>query len=220
MLLNASVLLFLRLFFRPKAFPFYTVLLGYLGDLFLISTIFFLFPIKMALILGLFLQLLTVLDQFLYQKLEIRFKLSYFSHLIHPRAFFHSAKDLGLGQFLAVATAVIGANLLFFKQEPVVFSVGVPLILGGLTILGRCYLTKPQSYGVTNFLLLASAQKPRVFALSSVGLKSSQQGVVKVDPGEKPHLVLVFLESFGTKHLDKLPHFQKLIKEGVYFSQF
>ena len=220
MLLNASVLLILRLLFRPKAFPFYTVLLGYLGDLFLISTIFFLFPIKMALILGLFLQLLTVLDQFLYQKLEIRFKLSYFSHLIHPRAFFHSAKDLGLGQSLAVATAVIGANLLFFKQEPVVFSVGVPLILGGLTILGRCYLTKPQSYGVTNFLLLASAQKPRVFALSSVGLKSSPQEIVKVDPGEKPHLVLVFLESFGTKHLDKLPRFQELIKEGVYFSQF
>jgi arylsulfatase A-like enzyme len=219
-MLNASVLLFLRIFFRSKAFPLYTVFLGYLGDLFIISVIFFVFPLKIAALLGLFLQLLTVLDRFLYQKLQLRFKFSYLSHLFHPRALFHSVKEMGLSQFIGLSVGVIGLNIVFFQQSSLSFSGLVPLILGGLTIVGRLYLTNLQSYAVTNFLFLIRTQKIELFTSIPDSSEDLKQRHVKINSEDKPHLLLVYLESFGTKYLDKLPRFQELIKEGIYFSNF
>jgi len=59
------------------------------------------------------------------------------------------------------------------------------------------------------------------------GFNGEKQFTVKVDEGERPHVIFLFLESFRSHNVGCLgakrgvtPHFDRLAKEGVLFSNF
>lgn len=205
-------------FFRPL--PFYTQLIGFLGDLFVAFEIYLIFPKHVTIMAQLFL----LLDAFLYHKMHIRLRLRDCSHLRHAKTLYHSAQELGLKKFLGAAVLVVLANCFSLPE------IHLPWWTGLLAIAGYLSLSKADAYAATNMFLqeqinlvkyLFTAKPAQEFKLPLKSFSGPRQCDIKLDPGERPHVLLIFLESFSAKYVGRAtPNFDKLVQEGIFFPNF
>jgi hypothetical protein len=129
--LNLSLPIYLRL--KKPSIPFYARGVGFLEDLFVSLELFLLtgISIPLAAIMGLFIHLVLLLDDRLFQTMHLRLK---FSHLRHAMSYYSSVKELGLKKLIGGALAILGLHvvgyLTIYRQFHATISLG-----GGVAIL-------------------------------------------------------------------------------------
>ena len=129
------------------------------------------------------------------------------------------------------------AGYLFFYRHVDISLLHVALTLGVAVIaaIGARLLPKNIAYGVNNLLFeeqmkLFSKRKKTIESpienyplwKKTSGFSATEQFEVKIDSGEKPHVMLIFLESFAASAVSKkaTPNFDRLAQEGILFSNF
>jgi len=240
-LLNLSLPVCLRIF-CSKSVPFYARWIGFLEDLFIVLELFLMMSLSvhMAVFLGCFIHFFLIIDCFLFYKMQLRINLSYFSHLHHVKSLYPSAKELGFSRWLPAGLIIFAGHLagyfFFYRHVDVsLFSAVLTLAVGMIAVIGGRLLPKNIAYSVNNILFEAQMKlfSKRKKALDSPienyplwkwtsGSAGAEQFEVKIDPGEKPHVMLIFLESFAAAALGpkSAPHFDRLAQEGILFSNF
>lgn len=247
LLLNLSLPILIRFISlqRRRSVPFYAQLAGAAQDLFIVLELSLVLPFSVAgaAVLGFLIHLVLLMDAFLFQKMQLRMRLIYFYHLRHIRSLIPSAKELGLKSFIWIATLIFLGQLLgyLFLYESASFSwknALVCLIAGALST-AAWRLPKPVAYAVNHILFQEqinlfsrlcrllknnpTSPHSRPFSIPA-HFSGPKQFEVAIDPDEKPHIVFLFLESFAAQAVnsdqDAAPHFKRLSKEGILFSQF
>ncbi|MBS0647926.1 MAG: sulfatase-like hydrolase/transferase [Verrucomicrobia bacterium] len=243
-ILNLSVPVCLRVFFSRASTGVYARWVGFLEDLFVVFELSLLVSISAALtaLLGCFIHLFLIVDYFLFHRMQLRINLSYLSHLHHVKSLYPSAKALGAQRLLPMGVLVCVGHLIgyFFVYQQMEISLGYAagaLGIGGLAALGGKFLPKSAAYSVGNILF--EEQRKCIERLSSKRKKSFRAGPeflwnktaafsgepqfeVKIGLEEKPHVILVFLESFAAFAVGEntTPRFHELAQEGILFSNF
>jgi arylsulfatase A-like enzyme len=240
-LLNLSLPVCLRIF-CSKSVPFYARWIGFIEDLFVVLELFLLMSLSvpLAAILGCLIHFFLIVDSFLFYKMRLRINLSYFSHLHHVKSLYPSAKELGFNRLLPAGLIVLSGHLvgyLFFYRhlDVSLFSLILTLAVGVIAALGSRLLPKNIAYSANNILFeaqtnLFSKRKKAIDPLLenyplwrwTSGSPAAEPFEVKIDPAEKPHLMLIFLESFAASAISKksTPNFDRLAQEGILFSNF
>ncbi len=209
--------------------------------------------IPVAAVLGLCIHLVLLLDSILFRQMQLRWKFSYLVHLPHAGSFYSSAKELGLGRLIGGAAAILGLHVFGYFTVYRHFE-GISLLQGVLTIgvgaaafLRARAMPKKIAYVFNNiFFDLQMVQSKKKEAASSIAISSSEsfrlldenyplwrftkgftgekQFDVKIGPDEKPHVMLIFLESFSAQAVGyekkATPKFDRLAQEGILFSNF
>lgn len=220
------------LFFRMRNIRFsFAHGIGLLGDLFIAYELIFLiyFLPFLGKPTGLFFHLYSIFDGMLWQTMRMRMRLSFLLNLKGASCLYFSAKELGIHRFFMLAPCITAFHLLFHSYFVVHITwtdLIFMLFIGAGSFWGTLHLKK-KSHEVCNSLLLEqigglnrlkkqSVSKPltfRPFAFSGHKL---------FDVSGQPHVVFLFLESFGQKVISPkaTPHFCRLQKDGLYFSNF
>lgn len=193
--------------------------LGWFQDLSLGLPLFGLFPP-----LGMFFNLYLLLDAFLFKALHLRMRWAYLGHLRHPSSLYSSAKVLGLPQFLFLSGGLVvgscAVSWVPFEPGWGYWLVTVGVVVGAC--VGKGYVSQDQIYRIYNPFWLEGlsrrsiSQEPLLFSTSQGPRK------VTVETGDSPHVVFLFLESFGARDVgpEVTPRFSQLSQEGIYFPQF
>lgn len=221
--LNWAISCALRIFFFRKSIRYYAQLIGFIEDLFIVLTIFFLLPF--APIVCLIVQILILLDHFLYSKMHLRLSGNHRFYIRHLNTLFYSMKFLGFYRFLLSAFLLILINGFgfFLFSAPSYVPWQAPLALALVIGIGRIFLSKTEIYAASN--LFFKKHLPRRSPPSSLLTAEAEpfigpkQFELKIAPQEKPHVVLLFLESFRLLG-EATPNFNKLSQEGIFFSNF
>lgn len=243
-ILNLSMPICLRFFFSKPSTALYARWVGFLEDLFVVLELALCVSISavFAAFLGCFIHLFLIVDCFLFRRMQLRINLSYFSHLHHVKSLYPSAKELGAGRLLPIGILVLmchlGGYFFIYRQMEIslVYAV-LTLGVGALAALGAKFLPKSTAYSVSNTLF--EEQRKFIQRLFSKRKKMSDAGAefysrkaspyagnpsfeVKIGLEEKPHVILVFLESFAAFAVGEktTPRFHALAQEGILFSNF
>ncbi len=244
--LNLSVPLYLRL--KQKSLPFYARGVGFLEDLFIVLELFLLasLSLELAALVGFLIHIVLLLDSMLFNQMQLKLRFSYLMHLRDAGSLYCSAKELGLKKWASGSFAILVLHCLgyFVAYRPFEVSLldgAMTLGVGALAFLLTRRLPKKLSYGVENFFFhlqifhrkekLAGASL--TFPLESFhlldenyplwrltkGFKGEKQFDLNIE--EKPHVIVLFLESFSSHALEKAaPNFNQLSQEGILFSNF
>ena len=231
LLFYLTIPVFLR--FRFSLFS-HVYWVGFSQDLFLTLGICLLIPISPFLTagLGLFFHLYLLLDAWLMHHMHLRMKLCYLRHIRDLTSLYSSARKMGLFPFLAISTCLISVHILFLSQFSLNFPLWyIPFFLGSgiIAFIGTSQLGT-QAYAVNNplFQEMLNLQKhikgkksdtspiPNSFHFSGPKLLNLE------NMKEPPHIIFLFLESFGQKATGtkSTPHYEKLKQEGFFFSRF
>jgi arylsulfatase A-like enzyme len=243
-ILNLSVPICLRVFFSKPSTAVYARWVGFLEDLFVVLELSLCVSISAAFaaFLGCFIHLFLIVDCFLFHRMQLRINLSYFSHLHHVKSLYPSAKELGAGRLLPIGILVsichLGGYFFIYREMEISFvCAALTLGIGALAALGSKFLPKSTAYSVGNILFeeqrkfiqrLFSKQKKTIdagaefFSRKASPFSGNPSFEVKIDLEEKPHVILVFLESFAAFAVGEktTPRFQALAQEGILFSNF
>lgn len=201
-----------------------------------------------AVILIACMQVYILFDAMLYRKAKLRMEIGLWHYFRGFRSFMSSAKEMGLWRFVVGASLVFTAYLaLFFFRAPV-FSLAL-LLQGALVGIFSFFSFRSESANAIFRLefgwLLHRRKKTKG---SPVAIDASEkchflspdypllrrteafEGEKEFSfekPKAKPHVVILFLESFRAKEVSALggkwgatPRFDALAKEGVLFSRF
>jgi phosphoglycerol transferase MdoB-like AlkP superfamily enzyme len=253
---NLSVPLYLR--FKQRSIPFYARGVGFLEDFFIILELFLVasISISLAVVTGLLLHLVLMLDSILYKQMQLRLRFSYLIHLRHAGSFYSSAKELGLKKLIGSALGILALHSAGyftvyrrFDAEVSLLDGAIFLGVGAIALVLAKSLPKKTGYAVDNLFF---SQQIKIFQkkaerLSSAslsfpkesfrlldesyplwrmtkGFEGEKQFDLKIGSEEKPHVILLFLESFSSHGISyekkATPHFDQLAKEGILFSNF
>ncbi len=192
---------------------------GWFQDLSLGLPLFGLFPP-----LGTLFHLYLLLDVFLFRELHLRMRWAYLRHLRHPSSLYSSAKALGLTQFLLLSGGLV-AGTYAVSWPPFEMGWGYWSATLGIVIaayVGRCYIPKDQIYsGYNPFWLELFSQRP-ISQEPLLFSSSTEPRKVALEIEDNPHVVFLFLESFGARDVgpEVTPRFFQRSQEGIYFPQF
>ncbi|MBI5273111.1 MAG: sulfatase-like hydrolase/transferase [Chlamydiia bacterium] len=247
-LLNVSVPIFVRFLIARPALSIHLV--GGVGDLCVTLGLLITLSIS-AYVTALFALLIHVyylLDACLQRQMGLRMRLCYCVLICHPSHWLSSARELGLYRFLGLGLFLLSVHLtaLFFLYEQISFSWLYPIAMCCTWALGcslSLLLPKTALYTLHNALfqeqwmwlykakrlLIVSKQERGSVPLQRIREKREERSslAVRVNPGERPHVVFLFLESFGMNAIGGLgcgvrptPCFDRLAQEGILFSHF
>lgn len=246
--LNLSVPLYLRL--KKSPVPFYARGVGFLEDLFIVLELFLLASVSLPLaaLIGFLIHTVLLLDSMLYNQMQLKLRFSYLMHLRHAGSFYSSAKELGLkkwvrGSFAILALHSLGYFVVYHPFEVFLLDGVIVLGVGVLAFLLTKRLPKKMSYAIENFFfhLQVFQRKEKQAAVSlkfplesfhlldenyplwrlTKGFKGEKQFDLNITPEEKPHVIVLFLESFSSHALEKAAlNFNQLSQEGILFSNF
>lgn len=188
--------------------------------------------------------LYTVFDAMLFKRLRTRMHPSYFVFFRQGRSFLDSAIALGLKTFIGFACALLAVITfmppLFFSWDKVI----ALLVLGGIGFKGSSYKSDNAFFFLQfYFLSYFRKRKSKIFELPTFLVPPGEKAeylspmfpLLKKTRGfegvkqfnidlqeESPHVVFLVLESFRAKDVNfrVTPCFERVKKEGIYFSQF
>jgi phosphoglycerol transferase MdoB-like AlkP superfamily enzyme len=160
-------------------------------------------------------------------------------------------KDLIRGAFAILALHTAGYFMVYRHFQGAISLIDGAIIagIGALAFLCARWMPKKLAYAVNNLFFVEQMRffqirekKPTVssltFPLESFHLldenyplwritksfQGEKQFEVKIDAEEKPHVILLFLESFSSHSIGyekkATPHFDRLSQEGILFSNF
>jgi arylsulfatase A-like enzyme len=244
--LNLSVPLYLRL--KKSSVPIYARGVGFLEDLFIVLELLLLASISLELasLLGFLIHIVLLLDSMLFNQMQLKLRFSYLMHLRHAGSFYSSAKELGLkkwvrGSFAILALHSLGYFVVYSPFEVSLLDGAIVLGVGALAFLLARRLPKKMRYAIENFFfhlqIFQTKEKQAAVSLKfplesfhlldenyplwrlTKGFKGEKQFDLNIE--EKPHVIVLFLESFSSHALEKAaPNFGRLSKEGILFSNF
>jgi arylsulfatase A-like enzyme len=178
--------------------------------LFVFSLLLF-FPLKWVFFL--LNALYLALDFLLYREMKMRLELRHFLHL---RDFSHLLSSVKAMNFKPLFPWLLVPFLpLLMSPSPTLSA-----LLAICTLLS--FLLPPSAqYRFNHPLFLFRRQKasPSFVPTFSHGPKTFS---LRIDMSEKPHIVFLFMESFGAKHVGPktTPQFHRLTQEGIFFPNF
>ncbi len=219
-------------------------------ELFLLTGV----SVWLAALMGLLIHLVLMLDSALFKRMQLKLRFSYLVHLQHAGSFYSSAKELGLKKLMGSALALlplhgVGYYIVYrhFNAAVSLLDGAIVLGIGAAAYLLSKRLPKKISYAVNNFFfhlqILQRKQKQSPAASLKFpleffhpldenyplwrltkGFEGEKQFDLKIDSREKPHVILLFLESFSSHAVGyekkATPHFDQLSQEGILFSNF
>jgi phosphoglycerol transferase MdoB-like AlkP superfamily enzyme len=237
----------IRRLHSASAIPFYAYIIGLAEDLFIVMELSLILPLSIAgaAALGFLIHLLLLVDVFLFQKMQLRMRLTYLYHLRHARSMIQSAQHLGLKSFLWLTAAIFLLQLFgyLFLYDHTPFSWITTLLCLGLGALSTTALLLPKqiAYAMNHILfqeqidllfrfcsyLKRKTSPTRTFTQSfstSSPFSGQKQFEINIAPKEKPNILFLFLESVNAHAVNSdqnaMPHFNRLAKEGIFFSDF
>lgn len=152
-------------------------------------------------------------------------KWSYCYHFLHVATIWDSAKQMGFNRFLITFMGIALICLaVYLPTRDLAVEIDWKDSLG-LGVLAGCsmfFMPKSIRYQVNHPFFISSA--PPSFRGDQKGVEGPDLGAKQFDLkiGDRPHIIFLFLESFGAKHIgaESTPHFHRLIQEGIYFPHF
>ncbi|MCB1110320.1 MAG: sulfatase-like hydrolase/transferase [Chlamydiia bacterium] len=192
---------------------------------------------KLSLVVIPLLQCLILFDAYLERKTHLRLERTYVTLIPQWKEFIDSAKQLNMHRFFPLA---LGLSILFlFAKHPsfsfwMLGAACIPFVTGtgGKKHLFLHLLSRPPKPTLngedpTHFLSkneeskLLHPQYPLYRYLE--GFHGEKTFDLRVDKGEKPHILFLFIESLGAQNLripGVTPHLDRLMQEGIYFPHF
>lgn len=219
---------------------------GILQDLCIAATFALLLACRLTYVVCI-LNLLIGMDAFLHHRFGFRLEWSFFSFVKQYREFTDSAKEAKLFHWLPLFAAFF-AFPLFLPKPPLLFSTaGVTIILWIFSLallkthtpstchfyfysLRKMRFQKSTSFSFSDLCQMFSLQNEVCHVpdpnyplyRETKGFKGKKRFNIHLQKGERPHIVMLMLESFRSKDLgsEVTPHFHHLAKEGIFFSNF
>lgn len=193
------------------------------------------------------LNLLIGMDAVFYHCFGYRLEWYFWTFIKSYRKFVDSAQEVKFLRYSLFFAAFLAFPLLMPKPPFLLSLGGVTLAVWALTLAflkthkpSTCHLyfyhlqkirkCKNQSLSFTELSQLFSLQNEACDVLDpsyplyrkTTGFKGKKQCNITLKPGEKPHIIMLFLESFRAKDVGETvtPHFHRLAQEGIFFSEF
>ncbi len=197
--------------------PFAHRLLALSQHLFLLSLLQ-LFPHEWSLFFCCLNQIYLAADFFLYRELKIRLEPRYFLMIREASHWIDSAQSMPWASFLSTGLLLSFFTCLFPPNTPFLF-LSLPFAILSLRLLPLeaqyllnhpLFLFRKKAVGEVSIPIIPSLPQ------------GSKQFEIRIAPKEKPHLIFLFMESFGAKHVSptRTPRFHQLSSEGLYFTNF
>lgn len=231
-------------------------LIGFAQDLTIASIFIVLYNLGIPFFLIAILLVYHLLDAFLLIAADFRMKFSFFRYLFEFKDFQSSAEEMGI-RFLSIilVLAYLGLYALsWIHSYPPVFSVSLLVLVLSIGMLGIVFKGKMYFYSnplfqeALNYLLPFIQKEEKQEQLSVIPsqceiakpisphyplLKMTEGFIgeklfnIRIEKNEKPHVILIALESFGVKYLGCIgqhcgatPNLDRMAKEGILFSNF
>ncbi len=172
-------------------------------------------------------QTYLLLDAFLYKELSLRMQFSFYTYLKEGRSLLSSVKNLPWQRFLGYAVLIAAFNGALLFADPMIYRFSYTLLMLGLgTALASFILSSEESNAIVReeIRYLKALSAPHLPSIAGYPLwkwtgkyTSKKLFQIRIEPNEKPHLILIFMESF--RQLET-PCFNALAKEGIFFPNF
>jgi phosphoglycerol transferase MdoB-like AlkP superfamily enzyme len=221
--------------------------LGFLQDCLLCSLCLLIPYPYLKIFCMIFLQLFVVIDAFVFRQIGLRLEAPFVLFIKDMPHYWSSAKERGILLLipLLIVTSAVTGYLASIATPPFFMW----LFLGGLFLPKRSFYQSSHplflclSYYVYRFLPLKEGamqegflgrhftpQNEKYTLVSpdypllkmTEGFTGEKRVPIEIASGEKPHVLLVIMESFRSKDLNEknAPRFMELMKKGVYFPRF